>query len=300
MRYRGVEALKSVDLDVPAGTVMGVLGPNGAGKTTTVRIIGTLLRPTAGTVHINGIDALVHPHEVRSLIGLSGQYSAVDDNLTGVENLTMVARLSGLGRRASTARAHELLEQFGIAHAGKRRVGTYSGGMRRRIDLAGAIVIRPPVLLLDEPTASLDPISRTELWSEVRTLVSEGTTVLLTTQYLEEADQLADSVTVIVQGEVVARGTPTELKATLGTAQVRLELANPLDAERAITVVSQIEGVAQVGVEGSTLVFSAVDASRYVARAVADLAHGDVDVIDATTIAPTLDDVFVSLARRGE
>jgi ABC-2 type transport system ATP-binding protein len=297
MRYRGVVALESIDLDVPAGTVMGVLGPNGAGKTTTVRIIGTLLRPTAGTVRINGIDALQHPHEVRSLIGLSGQYSAVDDNLTGVENLTMVARLSGLGRRAAAARAHELLEQFGIAHAGKRRVGTYSGGMRRRIDLAGAIVIRPPVLLLDEPTASLDPISRAELWSEVRTLVGEGTTVLLTTQYLEEADQLADAVTVIVAGEVVARGTPTELKATLGTAQVRLKLANPLDFDRAIGLVARIDGVTDADVDGPCLTFSAVDASRYVARAVADLANGGVDVIDASTIAPTLDDVFVSLAQ---
>jgi ABC-2 type transport system ATP-binding protein len=297
MRYRAVEALKSIDLDVRAGTVMGVLGPNGAGKTTTVRIIGTLLRPTAGSVRINGIDALSHPHEVRSLIGLSGQFAAVDDNLTGIENLTMVARLSGLGRRASKVRTHELLEQFGIADAGKRRVGTYSGGMRRRIDLAGAIIIRPPVLLLDEPTASLDPISRTELWSEVRTLVSEGTTVLLTTQYLEEADQLADAVTVIVGGEVVARGTPSDLKATLGTAQVRLQLAEPADAECAISIVSQSADVTDVGVEGANLTFSTVDASKHLARAVSQLAQAGVDVADATTNAPTLDDVFVSLAR---
>ncbi len=297
MRYRGVHALKSIDLDVPAGTVMGVLGPNGAGKTTTVRIIGTLLRPTAGSVRINGIDALANPHEVRSLIGLSGQFAAVDDNLTGIENLTMVARLSGLGRRASKARTHELLEQFGIAEAGKRRVGTYSGGMRRRIDLAGAIIIRPPVLLLDEPTASLDPISRAELWSEVRTLVSEGTTVLLTTQYLEEADQLADAVTVIVGGEVVARGTPGELKATVGTAQVRLQLADPGDAVRAVGIVAQLPGMSEVRADGPTITFSTVEPSRHLARAVADLAQAGVEIVDATTNAPTLDDVFLALAR---
>jgi ABC-2 type transport system ATP-binding protein len=300
MQYRGVEALKSIDLDVPAGTVMGVLGPNGAGKTTTVRIIGTLLRPTAGSVHINGVDALAHPHQVRSLIGMSGQYAAVDDNLTGIENLTMVARLSGLGRRAAATRAHELLEQFGIAHAGKRRVGTYSGGMRRRIDLAGSIVIRPPVLLLDEPTASLDPISRAELWDEVRSLVREGTSVLLTTQYLEEADQLADAVTVIVGGEVVARGTPDELKSTFSEAQVHLRVANPADAKKAIAAVSELEGVGDVAVNGTVLTFSTVDASRHLAQAVADLAHGGVEVVDATTTAPTLDDVFVALARSGE
>lgn len=297
MRFRGVVALESIDLDVPAGTVMGILGPNGAGKTTTVRIIGTLLRPTAGSVRINGIDALAHPHDVRSLIGMSGQYAAVDDNLTGIENLTMVGRLSGLGRRASAARAHELLEQFGIAHAGKRRVGTYSGGMRRRIDLAGAIIIRPPVLLLDEPTASLDPISRAELWSEVRTLVGEGTTVLLTTQYLEEADQLADAVTVIVGGNVVARGTPAELKATLGTAQVRIEIGDELDAARAVEVVSLLDHVEHVGVDGTSLTFSTVDASRHLAHAVSDLAKDGIDVVDAITVAPTLDDVFVSLAQ---
>lgn len=297
MRFRGVVALESIELDVPAGTVMGILGPNGAGKTTTVRIIGTLLRPTAGSVRINGIDALAHPHDVRSLIGMSGQYAAVDDNLTGIENLTMVGRLSGLGRRASAARAHELLEQFGIAHAGKRRVGTYSGGMRRRIDLAGAIIIRPPVLLLDEPTASLDPISRTGLWSEVRTLVGEGTTVLLTTQYLEEADQLADAVTVIVGGNVVARGTPAELKATLGTAQVRIEIGDELDAARAVEVVSLLDHVEHVGVDGTSLTFSTVDASRHLAHAVSDLAKDGIDVVDAITVAPTLDDVFVSLAQ---
>lgn len=298
MNYRGVDALKGIDLVVPTGTVMGLLGPNGAGKTTTVRIIGTLLKPTGGSVRINGVDGLTHAHRARSLMGLSGQNAAVDDNLTGLENLVMIGRLSGLGRRRAVVRARELLEQFNIVKAGSRRVGTYSGGMRRRIDLAGAIIIRPPVLLLDEPTASLDPISRTELWSEVRDLVGSGTSVLLTTQYLEEADQLADAVTVIVGGEVVARGTPAELKATLRTAQVRLQLSSAADAESARDIISRLDGASGVGVEGTTLTFSAADAGPHLARAISMLATGGIGVDDAVTSEPTLDDVFVSLAGR--
>ncbi|MBA4022763.1 MAG: ABC transporter ATP-binding protein [Gordonia sp.] len=296
MSYRGVDALKGIDLVVPAGTVMGLLGPNGAGKTTTVKIIATLLAPTSGAVHINGIDARTHSHQVRSLIGLSGQHAVVDDNLTGHENLVMIARLSGLGRKQATLRSRELLEQFNLATAGKRRVATYSGGMRRRIDLAGAIIIRPPVLLLDEPTASLDPISRTELWSEIKALVYEGTSVLLTTQYLEEADQLADAVTVIVGGEVVARGTPAELKSTLRTAQVRLQLAHAVDARSASEVVGRLDGVQFVGVDDAVVTFSTHDASRSLTHAIGVLARTGIEVADSSVSEPTLDDVFVSLA----
>lgn len=296
MHYRGVDALRGIDLVVPSGTVMGLLGPNGAGKTTTVRIIGTLLAPTSGSVRINGVDGLADPHRVRSLIGLSGQNAVVDDNLTGHENLVMIGRLSGLGRRRAVVRSRELLEQFNIAEAGNRRVGTYSGGMRRRIDLAGAIVIRPPILLLDEPTASLDPVSRTELWTEVRALVESGTSVLLTTQYLEEADQLADAVTVIVGGEVVARGTPADLKSTLRTAQVRLQLFSPTDTVAAVDIVARVEGVSGARSDGDEVVFSAVDASRSMARSISVLAGAGIEVADSHVSEPTLDDVFVSLA----
>jgi ABC-2 type transport system ATP-binding protein len=296
MSYRGVDALKGIDLVVPAGTVMGLLGPNGAGKTTTVKIIATLLSPTSGSVHINGIDARTHAHQVRSLIGLSGQHAVVDDNLTGHENLVMIARLSGLGRTQATRRSRELLEQFNLATAGKRRVATYSGGMRRRIDLAGAIIIRPPVLLLDEPTASLDPISRTELWSEIKTLVHEGTSVLLTTQYLEEADQLAHAVTVIVGGEVVARGTPADLKSTLRTAQVRLLLTRADDAQSASDVITRMEGVQSVDVDDAVITYSTNDAGRSLTRAIGALARAGIDVADSSASEPTLDDVFVSLA----
>jgi ABC-2 type transport system ATP-binding protein len=298
MNYRGVDALKGIDLVVPAGTVMGLLGPNGAGKTTTVRIISTLLRPTGGAVRINGIDALTHAHRVRSLMGLSGQNAAIDDNLTGLENLVMIGRLSGLGRRGAAARARELLEQFNIVEASKRRVGTYSGGMRRRIDLAGAIIIRPPVLLLDEPTASLDPVSRTELWSEVKDLVASGTSVLLTTQYLEEADQLADSVTVIVGGQVVDRGTPTELKSRLRTAQVRLQLSPGGDPHTAAGIVAGLDDATDIVVAGNELTFSAPDAGPHMARAIALLATAGMGVDDAVVSEPTLDEVFVSLAGR--
>lgn len=296
MHYRGVDALRGIDLVVPSGTVMGLLGPNGAGKTTTVRIIGTLLAPTSGSVRINGVDGLADPHRVRSLIGLSGQNAVVDDNLTGHENLVMIGRLSGLGRRRAVVRSRELLEQFNIAEAGNRRVGTYSGGMRRRIDLAGAIVIRPPILLLDEPTASLDPVSRTELWTEVRALVESGTSVLLTTQYLEEADQLADAVTVIVGGEVVARGTPADLKSTLRTAQVTLQLFSPTDTVAAVDIVARVEGVSGARSDGDEVVFSAVDASRSMARSISVLAGAGIEVADSHVSEPTLDDVFVSLA----
>ncbi|PYE20206.1 ABC-2 type transport system ATP-binding protein [Williamsia limnetica] len=296
MSYRGVDALKGIDLVVPAGTVMGLLGPNGAGKTTTVKIIATLLSPTSGSVHINGIDARTHAHQVRSLIGLSGQHAVVDDNLTGHENLVMIARLSGLGRTQATRRSRELLEQFNLATAGKRRVATYSGGMRRRIDLAGAIIIRPPVLLLDEPTASLDPISRTELWSEIKALVHDGTSVLLTTQYLEEADQLAHAVTVIVGGEVVARGTPADLKSTLRTAQVRLLLTRADDAQSASEVITRMDGVQSVDVDDLVITYSTNDAGRSLTRAIGALARAGIDVADSSASEPTLDDVFVSLA----
>ncbi|HTF10359.1 MAG TPA: ATP-binding cassette domain-containing protein, partial [Asanoa sp.] len=215
-RFGTVDALAGVDLAVPSGSVHGLLGPNGAGKTTLLRILTTLLRPTGGTATVAGFDVGRDPDRVRANIGLVGQHAAVDEILSGRQNLEMFGRLYHLGRAAARQRASELLDRFGLADTGSRAVSTYSGGMRRRLDLAASLITAPPVLFLDEPTTGLDPRSRTEVWDAVRTLVAGGTTVLLTTQYLEEVDRLADHVTVIDHGAVVASGTPTELKSRLG------------------------------------------------------------------------------------
>ncbi len=214
--YGKVRALDGLDLAVPEGTILGLLGPNGAGKTTAVRILTTLIAPDGGTATVAGLDVAKEPAKVRAKLGLSGQYAAVDEYLTGYENLDMVGRLYGLGRTVAKERARELLERFSLADAGDRPVKTYSGGMRRRLDLAGALVASVPVLFLDEPTTGLDPRSRTEVWDMITELVSGGTTVLLTTQYLEEADQLADNILVIDHGQAIAEGTSDELKAQVG------------------------------------------------------------------------------------
>ena len=214
-RFGDVVALDGIDLAVPRGTVFGLLGPNGAGKTTAVRVLTTLLRPDAGVARVLGRDVLAEPEAVRASIGLAGQYAAVDENLTGRENLRLVGRLAHLSRPLVRARADELLERFNLTEAGDRTVRTYSGGMRRRLDLAASLVHRPPVLFLDEPTTGLDPRSRMDLWGVIEDLVSDGTTVLLTTQYLEEADRLAERIAVVDRGHVIAEGTPAELKAAL-------------------------------------------------------------------------------------
>ncbi|WP_326642206.1 ATP-binding cassette domain-containing protein [Streptosporangium sp. NBC_01755] len=230
-RYGKTRALDGVDLLVPQGRLLGVLGPNGAGKTTAVRILATLLRPDAGTASVGGYDVTRQAHQVRSLIGLTGQYAAVDEMLTGIENLVMIGRLLGMTRADSRARAGELLERFDLSDAGGRAAKTYSGGMRRRLDLAASLVGRPQVLFLDEPTTGLDPRSRTDLWSVVRGLMADGVTVLLTTQYLEEADQLADDIVVFDHGRVIASGTSDQLKATTGAQvlEVRPSQAEHLD-----------------------------------------------------------------------
>ena len=293
-RFGDVLAVDHVDLDVPVGSVLGLLGPNGAGKTTVVKMISTLIRPTSGFITIAGVDVVSNPHAARSRMGVSGQNVAVDDMLTGLEQLTMVARLAGFDRASSRRRATELLEQFDIASAGKRRIGTYSGGTRRRLDLAGAIVAKPPVVILDEPTAGLDPVSRSVLWNAVRELTAEGTSVLLTTQYLEEADQLADQVTVLLRGKVVARGTPGELKQTIGNSVVRLSLAEVAAGERAVGVLAS-SGIADASVDNGVLIFSAQDGSSAMARMIATLTNNGVGIVDASVQTPTLDDVFVSL-----
>src|SRR4051794_26016597 len=239
-RFGDVVALAGVDLSVPQGTVLGLLGPNGAGKTTAVRILTTILRPDGGRAEILGFDVAQHPNEIRTRIGLAGQYAAVDENLTGRENLIMVGRLTHQPRATITPRAGELLDRFRLSAAGDRPVKTYSGGMRRRLDLAAALVHRPPILILDEPTTGLDPGGRLDLWEVIEELVSDGATLLLTTQYLEEADRLADRIAVVDRGCVIADGTAAELKAQLGNTIIHVDMRDPASADGAKAVLAEL------------------------------------------------------------
>src|SRR3954463_6685743 len=242
-----VEAVKGVSFEVPEGRVLGLLGPNGAGKTTVVRMLTTLLRPDGGTASVLGVDVRRDPQAVRAEIGLAGQYAAVDENLTGRENLVLVGKLTHLDGDEIDARSRELLEQFALVHAADRLVRTYSGGMRRRLDLAAALVHRPPVLFLDEPTTGLDPQGRNELWGVIETLVQRGTTVLLTTQYLEEADVLADNIVVIDHGSVIAEGTSTELKERLGATVVEITMRDDDAVARAIEALAPVGSATRDG-----------------------------------------------------
>ena len=295
-RFGSVTALDGLDLVVEGGSVVGLLGPNGAGKTTAVSILTTLLAPTAGTATVAGLDVVHQAREVRRCIGLSGQYAAVDEHLTARENLTMIGRLYGISRREALRRTGDLLEQFRLQDAADRPLKTYSGGMRRRLDLAGALIGEPLVLFLDEPTTGLDPRSRNELWDAIRLRVSRGTTVLLTTQYLEEADQLADDIVVIDHGRAIARGTAEELKRQVGGEHLDVHLRHDRDLAAARTI---LEGVASgvVRVQDATSDLSApvshgVDALRQVLR---DLETQGIEIIDIGLRRPTLDDVFMKL-----
>jgi ABC-2 type transport system ATP-binding protein len=295
-RYGEVTALDGLDLAVPAGTVLGLLGPNGAGKTTAVRILTTLLPPDGGEARVAGIDVVREPERVRERMGLSGQYAAVDEHLTGFENLDMIGRLYRIGRRAARARARELLERFDLADAGDRPVKTYSGGMRRRLDLAGALVAEPSVLFLDEPTTGLDPRSRTGMWAVIRELVSAGTTLLLTTQYLEEADHLADDIVVIDHGRAIAHGTADQLKAQIGGERVELVVADPAKLDQARSVLAELAvGEVTVDAHGNALgapVQGGADVLMHVLRR---LDAEDVRLLDVGLRRPTLDDVFLTL-----
>jgi ABC-2 type transport system ATP-binding protein len=294
-----VVALDGLDLFVEGGSVLGLLGPNGSGKTTAVSILTTLLTPTAGSATVAGFDVVRQARQVRRCIGLSGQYAAVDEHLTARENLHMIGRLYGLARREAQRRAGDLLEQFRLVDAADRPLKTYSGGMRRRLDLAGALIGEPLVLFLDEPTTGLDPRSRTELWDTIRERVARGTTVLLTTQYLEEADQLADDIVVIDHGRAIARGTAEELKRQVGGEHLDITVRHTRNIEQASTTLKVAgTGTVRVDVDSGKLsvpVSSGIDALRQVLK---ELETVGIEVIDIALRRPTLDDVFMKLTSR--
>ncbi|GAD85194.1 daunorubicin resistance protein DrrA family ABC transporter ATP-binding protein [Nocardia asteroides NBRC 15531] len=295
-RYGQLTALDGLDLSVPEGTVTALLGPNGAGKTTTVRVLTTLLIPDEGRATVAGIDVLNNPQALRSRIGTSGQYAAVDEYLTGFENLEMVGRLYHLGVQRSKERARELLERFRLTDAADRPVKGYSGGMRRRLDLAGALVANPPVLFLDEPTTGLDPRARLDLWDVIEELVAGGTTLLLTTQYMDEADRLADAIAVIDHGKVIARGTADELKAMVGGDRIELTVATPdqlAPAQQVLTGLADGEIHLEPGLRRITV--PVADGSQDLVTAIGRLTEHKVQINDVALRRPSLDDVFLTL-----
>ncbi|MGN9764385.1 ATP-binding cassette domain-containing protein [Micromonospora sp. SD12] len=300
--FGDTRALAGIDLQVPAGTVYGLLGPNGAGKTTAVRVLATLLRPDGGRARVFGHDVVTEADAVRARMSLTGQYASVDEDLTGLENLMLLARLLGHRKPAARARAEGMLAAFGLTEAGDRQVKKYSGGMRRRIDIAASILNTPDLLFLDEPTTGLDPRSRNQVWEIVRAVVAHGTTVLLTTQYLDEADHLAGRIAVVDHGRVIAEGTPGELKSSVGSGTVHLRLRDPGQRPEAEKLLQAALGVpvqlapdpvaltARVGGAGSDL-----DAGAQAARALGDLARAGIVVDDFSLGQPSLDEVFLAL-----
>ncbi len=301
-RFGATQAVTGVDLAVTAGTVYGLLGPNGAGKTTTVRILATLLAPDAGRASVLGHDVVREAGAVRRRVALTGQFATVNDDLTGWENLVLLGRLAGLARRAAKERAAELLPAFGLGKSASRQVKTFSGGMRRRLDLAASLIVRADLYFLDEPTTGLDPASRTQVWDIIRAIVAGGATVLLTTQYLDEADQLAGRIAVIDHGTVIAEGTPGELKASAGSGTLRIRLADPAHRPGAGRMLTRFLGVTvQAGADPVTLTAripespSAPPASEQVAAAITGLARAGITVSEFAVGQPSLDEVFLAL-----
>jgi ABC-2 type transport system ATP-binding protein len=296
--FGDTRAVNGLDLTVPGGAVYGVLGPNGAGKTTAIRVLATLLRPDAGTAQVFGHDVVEESDAVRKRLSLTGQFASVDDDLTGLENLTLLSWLLGYPRQRARARAAELLAIFGLADAGGRLVKTYSGGMRRRLDIAASIVAAPDLIFLDEPTTGLDPGSRNDVWEIVRMLAAEGTTVLLTTQYLDEADQLADRIAVMDHGTVIAEGTPGELKSSVGTGALHVRLVDPGRRPEAERLLSRALAVpVHLGSDPAALTARASD-PRPPARALAELAEAGIAVEQFALGRPSLDEVFLALTGR--
>ena len=289
-----VKALDGVSLQVPRGEVFGLLGPNGSGKTTMVRILSTILKPTSGSATVNGFDVVKQADAVRRSIGLAGQYATVDENLTGFENIRMVGLLNHIDKSVSSSRSHELLEQFGLTDAANRVAKTYSGGMRRRLDLAAALVARPPLLFLDEPTTGLDPQSRQDLWSIIETLVEGGTTVLLTTQYLEEADRLAKQLVVLDHGKIIAQGTSQELKTQLGNTVLSLTFASTEEARRGVELVKDVSDK-PANIEGTVVEFTVSRGPSAAADALRRLDASGITLAGLELREPSLDDVFLNL-----
>ncbi|UVI28442.1 ATP-binding cassette domain-containing protein [Paenibacillus spongiae] len=297
--FGGNRAVDGVYLNVRAGTIFGVLGPNGAGKTTTIRMLATLLRPDAGSARIFGYDVMKESNIVRQLIGVTGQYASVDESLSATENLIIFSRLLGLGRAEARRKAEELLEEFGLTEAARRPLKNFSGGMRRRLDLAASLIAQPPLIFLDEPTTGLDPRTRAQMWDTIRRLVNTGSTVLLTTQYLDEADQLADRVAVIDRGHVVAEGTVDELKASVGTSSLHLRVQNPLDIEEARQTIEQVlKAQSNVTSEAGKITAPMANADRVTDLLIALRAAG-IHLAEISVQKPTLDEVFLTITGHG-